>query len=1173
MASLTILIVVLTGLYSLSANAATGAERWPWGFDVLRQYPWLLTVTILVLMVVAGGVLSWMQLDPKTAWNDPPPPPPPDVPDWFVDRTESRAVVAALCRRGRQRSAATVSLSGAGGFGKTSLAKAVCAQKRVRRRYRSRIYFVTIGRDLRGRAAVAAKVVEVIRFITGTDAAFDDPHLAGARLGGLLGQRPRTLLVLDDVWEAEQLAPFLMGGPPCTRLVTTRNPELLPRGTQRITVDRMSERQARAVLTRDLPSLPEHATEALLKVTGRWALLLRLTNRLVAEQYASGADPGVVAERVMRRLRETGPAAVDDPASPWDLDDPVLRNQAVKASIEAATTLLRAGEAERYSELSVFIADEAVPVSVVALLWQASGGLTEEQTRSLCQRLQRLSLLSVHQDNGGTISLHDVVREYLRNELGATGTIRLNMLLVDVLAAVLPPAQPLAPPSPDPGRAWWQLRDGYLLDHLVAHMLAAGRTSLAEAVAGDLRWLEMRLAQRGPTAPWRDLTRIDTPHARSLSRSVAQNAHLLTPTDPPRALVGVLRARLYHHPHWHPQIAARQQERGERPCLTSVWPLPDTPAPAQQRTFTSHAERVLSVAVAPDGRWFATGGSDGTVRLWDPVTGTSTATLTGHTGPVMWLAVTPDGTQLTTGGSDGTVRIWDQATEACTATLTPHSSIMTSMALAPDGTWLATTGRHDEPLRIMDLVTRTATTFPTGHSTAVTAMAISPDGTWLVTAGLLLEPLRILELSTGTSTVLPDFDSTVTAVAVAPDGSWLATGHSDGLVRIWDRATETCAATLTGHTDGVTAVAVAPDGSWLATGHSDGLVRIWDRATETCAATFTGHTDGVTAVAVAPDGSWLATTSIDGTARTWDPVPASGPHPHTDHTDGVTAVAVAPDGSWLATGHSDGRVRIVNRGTGTCTVTIAGQAASGRARGVSSAAIAMVGDRLAIGSGDGTVQMWDPATGACTATLSGHTDGVFSVGAALDGTWLATGDADGAVRIWDPATGTCTATLTGHTGPVLLLAVAPDGDRLVASGFLDLALRVWDRTTGACIATLTGHTKNLTSVAFAPDGRLASGSADGTVRIWDPGSGTCTATIGLATASDRAAEVTSVAFAPEGRLAITSNDGTVRIWDTTQSQTVSLARADGALGVCAWGADGDLAVGGEAGLYLFRLLT
>lgn len=114
-----------------------------------------------------------------------------------------------------------------------------------------------------------AKVVEVTRFITGDTTEFEGPALAGAHLGRPFDKRPRTLLVLDDVWEVDQLSLFLTGGRRCVRLVTTRNPALLPSGTPPIPVDQISHDQAKAVLTWNLPPRPEPLVNALLKTTGR----------------------------------------------------------------------------------------------------------------------------------------------------------------------------------------------------------------------------------------------------------------------------------------------------------------------------------------------------------------------------------------------------------------------------------------------------------------------------------------------------------------------------------------------------------------------------------------------------------------------------------------------------------------------------------------------------------------------------------------------------------------------------------------------------------------------------------------------------------------------------------------------------------------------------------------
>ncbi|WP_329266537.1 NB-ARC domain-containing protein [Streptomyces sp. NBC_01451] len=509
-------------------------------------------------------------------------PAPPEVPEWWVDRDEADAVIRAVRDstrrwRGGGSVAITAGLHGAGGFGKTTLAKYVAAQRSVQRRFPGGVHLITIGRDVRGRAAVAAKVAEETRLITGdTVETGSDPERAGDRLGGLLAQRPRTLLVIDDVWEYEQLAPFLRGAQrSCVRLVTTRRSDVLPAGAVRIEVDRMAEQQARRLLAHRLPVLPRRdVMEALVEATGRWALLLGIANKFIAEQTATGADPTTAARTLLERLRAGGPA-VQDPEATLDLNDPDRRNTAVSASIKAATTLLQPGDAEdRFTELGVFAEDEAVPMVLVTALWGATSGRDEAATRSLCKQMADLSLLQIDTTvPGGSLTLHDVIRDYLRAQLGTNGLQAANTVLLDALAPSLPPT--------DDGVAWWQTTIGYLQDHLIEHLLDAGRTTQAQTTAGDFRWMRARLHQRGPTAPWRDLDRIGLP-ARTLARQLACAAHLLAPTDPPHALDAILRSRITDAPPLAHRSTARRATWPHQP-LAAPRPAPPCPAPHPDR--------------------------------------------------------------------------------------------------------------------------------------------------------------------------------------------------------------------------------------------------------------------------------------------------------------------------------------------------------------------------------------------------------------------------------------------------------------------------------------------------------------------------------------------------------------------------------------------------------------
>jgi len=222
----------------------------------------------------------------------------PDLPIGFVQRPKQFKALRGLLLKGERQDpvAITTALTGAGGFGKTTLAAALCHDEEIIQAFDDGILWTTLGET----PDLADALAKLHVGLTGERPAFKDAEDTATSLAERL-EGKNCLVVIDDVWDPAHLEPFLRGGPGCARLITSR---LLQVATdvqaQRLLVDEMSASEAVAMHTARLPGPPPDPApfQALAQALGEWPLLLRLAASAMAELVELGcsvADAAITA--------------------------------------------------------------------------------------------------------------------------------------------------------------------------------------------------------------------------------------------------------------------------------------------------------------------------------------------------------------------------------------------------------------------------------------------------------------------------------------------------------------------------------------------------------------------------------------------------------------------------------------------------------------------------------------------------------------------------------------------------------------------------------------------------------------------------------------------------------------------------------------------------------------
>ncbi len=567
-------------------------------------------------------------------------------------------------------------------------------------------------------------------------------------------------------------------------------------------------------------------------------------------------------------------------------------------------------------------------------------------------------------------------------------------------------------------------------------------------------------------------------------------------------------------------------------------------------SWQAHSAAVYALAFSPDERLLASASFDGSLKLWDVEGGVLLWSDWQTRATIEYLAFSPAGSLLASGGLDGNVRLWDPKLGTLLEEV-PHPGPVYALAWSPVGHLLAS-GDFAGTIRLWEIgPSRPVTCSQTlsGHSSWVRELAFAPDGNLLASASHD-GSLKMWEVRSGRclQTLSRQAEKGQTAfvnrVAWSPDGDTLASGGSDRTIWLWDAHSGNCRAVLHGHTADVRGLAFTPDSQQLLSSSEDGTLRLWDVKPAQCVRVLQGYPASFYDLDWSPDGTELASVGTERVVSLWRVGGLAGGRPRSvlrGHEWSVHGVAWHPDGGVLASSGLDNAIRLWDPASGSSLQVI--RDCDHLDTWFWGVAWSPDGKRLAGTTYGRGMLLWE------MRTRSGHWIGrelaawIRRLAWSPDGTRLVAGAGDGHLYVWDVQGGRLLQRLAGHQGAIMSVAWSPDGTRLASGGggWGNGELFVWDAQTGARLSIWHEPSEVVYALAWSPTGTmLISGGSDGVLRWWDVERGEC-----VQTRQAHQGTVQSLKANPDGRLlASCGDDGAITIWDLASGEHLRTLRRD-----------------------------
>ena len=267
---------------------------------------------------------------------------------------------------------------------------------------------------------------------------------------------------------------------------------------------------------------------------------------------------------------------------------------------------------------------------------------------------------------------------------------------------------------------------------------------------------------------------------------------------------------------------------------------------------------ITSINFNSNGEIIASGTNDGTIKLWNVLSGKEIWTFQGHQGKIRSIIFSPDGKIIASGGDDKSIKLWSVSSGSEIDTLHGHLGVIKNLDFSPDGKTLAS-GSDDKTIKLWNIADGREISTLHGHLDAVNSIDFSSDNK-ILASGSTDELIRLWDITTKKEiSILEGHFAPVEKVYFSSDSKQLFSGSYDGTIKIWDFHNNK-ATNLRGRFFNL-----SHDSNMLVSGsYNEGTIKIWNVREGKEIFTFTDNLTGMINIQFTPNDKKIITTNYEG---------------------------------------------------------------------------------------------------------------------------------------------------------------------------------------------------------------------------------------------------------------------------------------------------------------------